>query len=286
LYAGSTLTESNGDATVRWATGWAMGEAGAMAEHGGRTDTGYWHAHDWKRIGMLTPSSNSVLEPVTSRMLAAFGDTVTAHFGRFRVTEISMGQASQSQFDSAPILAAADLLADAKVDVIAWNGTSASWLGFERDEALCREITAATGIPATSTILALNEALRLLRVRRLALVTPYLSEIQERIIANYAAGGIEVVADRRLEDRGNFSFACYTAGHVARLMRETAAVRPDAIAVVCTNFRGTDFIAEIERETGVMVLDSIAVTLWGTLRACGVSPARVTGSGCLFREVA
>jgi maleate isomerase len=259
-----------------------------MAEHGAPTDpdTGYWDAHDWKRIGMLTPSSNSVLEPVTSRMLAAFGNRMTAHFGRFRVTEISMGQASQNQFDSAPILAAADLLADAKVDVIAWNGTSASWLGFERDEALCGQITDATGIPATSTILALNEAIRLLGVRRLALVTPYLSEIQDRIIANYAANGIEIVADRRLEDRGNFSFASYTAEHVARLMRDTAAARPEAIAVVCTNFRGTDFIEDIERETGVLVLDSIAVTLWGTLRACGVSPARIEGWGRLFREVA
>jgi maleate isomerase len=219
-------------------------------------------------------------------MLGAFGNRVTAHFGRFRVTEISMGSASQSQFDSAPILAAADLLADAKVDVIAWNGTSASWLGFERDEALCRQITKATGIPATSTILALNEVMRLLGVRRLALVTPYISEIQERIIANYAAVGVDVVIDRRLEDRGNFSFASYAPEHVARLMREAAAAKPEAIAVVCTNFRGTDFIEAVERDTGIIVLDSIAVTLWGTLRAAGVPPSGVEGWGRLFREVA
>jgi maleate isomerase len=260
-----------------------------MAEHHGRADTplvSKWSERDWTRIGMLTPSSNSVLEPVTSRMLAILGNSVTAHFGRFRVTEISMGAHSRSQFDSAPILAAADLLADAKVDVIAWNGTSASWLGFARDEALCREITERTGIPATSTILALNEAIRLLGVRRLALVTPYLTEIQERIIANYADRGVEVVADRRLEDRGNFSFACYTPEHIATLTCETAAAKPDAIAVVCTNFRGTDLIEEVERETDVIVLDSIAVTLWGTLRACGIPPSRIQNWGRLFRELA
>ena len=33
--------------------------------------------------------------------------------------------------------AGSELLAHAKVDVIAWNGTSASWLGFDRDERLC-----------------------------------------------------------------------------------------------------------------------------------------------------
>ena len=51
---------------------------------------------------------------------------------------------------SGAILAAAGLLGDAKVDVIAWNGTSAAWLGFETDERLCEAITAATGIAATT----------------------------------------------------------------------------------------------------------------------------------------
>lgn len=241
---------------------------------------------DWVRIGMLTPSSNSVLEPLTARMLAPLGNKVTAHFARFRVTEISMGAGSQSQFDQAPILAAADLLADAKVGVIAWNGTSASWLGFDTDAGLCAAITRRTSIAATSTILALNEALRLAGVRRLGLVTPYLSEIQSRIIANYAAIGIETVSDRRLEDRGNFSFARYSPAYVADLVRQAAAAKPDAIAVVCTNFRGADLIEAVERETGVLVLDSVAVTLWATLRRCGIAPATVTGWGRLFRELA
>jgi len=87
-----------------------------------------------KRIGVLTPSSNTALEPLTSAMVAGVPG-VTAHFSRFRVTEISMGDKSQNQFDERTILDAAQLLADAKVDVICWSGTSASWLGFDRDSA-------------------------------------------------------------------------------------------------------------------------------------------------------
>ena len=74
-------------------------------------------------LGMLTPSSNTALEPMTSAMVAGLPE-VSAHFGRFRVTEISLGAQSQGQFELAPILQAASLLADAHVDVIAWNGTS------------------------------------------------------------------------------------------------------------------------------------------------------------------
>ena len=91
------------------------------------------------RLGMLTPSSNTVLEPISSAMLAELPE-VSVHFGRFKVTEIALSQEALQQFDDTEILRAADLLAHAKVDVIAWNGTSASWLGFDRDERLCDRI--------------------------------------------------------------------------------------------------------------------------------------------------
>src|SRR5215212_9183266 len=91
------------------------------------------------RIGMLTPSSNTVLEPTTAAMLSGLAD-VTVHFARFKVTEIALSDEALGQFDDAEILQAAELLAHAKVDVIGWNGTSASWLGFDRDERLCERI--------------------------------------------------------------------------------------------------------------------------------------------------
>ncbi len=67
------------------------------------------------RVGMITPSSNSVLEPVTAAMLADRAD-VTAHFSRLRVTEIALDAPALNQFDPSQMLPAAELLADAKVD--------------------------------------------------------------------------------------------------------------------------------------------------------------------------
>src|SRR5574341_1414399 len=111
---------------------------------------------DRRFLGMLTPSSNTTLEPVTARMLAGLPE-VTPHFGRFRVTEISLGQQALGQFQLEPMLAAAELLADAHCHSICWNGTSAGWLGFERDRELCRAIEARTRVSACSSVLALDE---------------------------------------------------------------------------------------------------------------------------------
>lgn len=119
-------------------------------------------------------------------------------------------------------------------------------------------------------------------MRRLGLATPCLSEIQDRIIANFAARGIEVVADRRLEDLGNYSFAEYAPQQIFGMVREVAAARPDAIAILCANFRGVPIAAEAEAELGIPVLDSVAATAARTLSLIGVPPGRVQGWGSVF----
>lgn len=241
---------------------------------------------DGRRVGMLTPSSNTVLEPYTSAMFAPFGEEASAHFGRFRVVEISMSEASQSQFNLEPILEAAERLAEANPHLIAWNGTSASWLGLEKDRALCDAITERTGVPATSTILAYDALFRGMGVKRLGLVTPYIEDIERRMVANYAAQGIEVVSTARLDEKGNYSFATYPPQQVVGMIEEMAAAKPDAIAIVCTNFRGAPVAEELEGTLGIPVLDSVAVTAARCLKDVGLDPARVTGWGSVFQRVA
>jgi maleate isomerase len=234
-----------------------------------------------KRIGVLTPSSNTALEPLTSAMVAGVPG-VTAHFSRFRVTEISMGDKSQNQFDERAILDAATLLADAKVDVICWSGTSASWLGFERDRALCARITDATGIPATTSVLALNELLAGQGARTLGLVSPYVEDVQQRIVANYAALDIECVAERHLDLTVNFSFAEVGPDTLRAMLREVAQHKPDAITVMCTNLHGAPLVEEMERELGIPIYDSVATVVWKALQLIGVDTRQVKGWGGLF----
>lgn len=233
-------------------------------------------------LGMITPSSNTVLEPATQAILAPLDPGVSAHFQRFRVTRIGADASSLAQFDLSPMVAAAKMLADAHVQVIAWSGTSGAWLGIARDRDLVREITNATGAKATTSVLALEAAMGVLGARRLGLVTPYVSEIQSQIVAEYGARKIEVVAERHFEDPGNFSFSEHGEEEIARAVREVAKARPDAIAILCTNLRGAFVAPLLERETGIPVLDSVSVSVWKSLGLAGISPRKVHGWGRLF----
>ena len=237
------------------------------------------------RIGMLTPSSNTVLEPVTYAMLAGLDD-VSAHFSRFRVTEISLADQALGQFDIEPMLAAARLLADARVDVICWNGTSAGWLGLDQDRRLCNAITEATGIPTTSAVLALVDIFRLLNITDYGLVTPYVNDVQERIRANFASEGFRCAAERHLDQTDNFSFAEVAEPTITTMVRETARAKPQAITVFCTNLRGGPLVQSLEDELGIPILDTVATAIWGALHAVGANTQRISGWGQLFQRVA
>lgn len=234
------------------------------------------------RLGVLTPSSNTALEPLTSALAAAVPGC-SAHFARFKVTEISLSQQALGQFDDSKILAAAELLADARVDVIAWSGTSSGWLGFDADRRLVERIRERTGIPATTAVLALNELLALGGVQRLALVTPYTADVQARIADHYREAGIEVVAERHLGICVNHDFALVEPERLRGLMREVAAERPQAITTFCTNLRAAAMAESVEAELDVPLLDTVSTTVWGALRAAGTDPAAVRGWGRLFQ---
>jgi len=234
------------------------------------------------RLGVLTPSSNTALEPLTSALAAAVPGC-SAHFSRFKVTEIALSDQALGQFDDSKILAAAELLADAKVDAIGWSGTSSGWLGFDADRRLCERITERTGIPATTAVLALNELLALRGVSRLALVTPYTADVQQRIVANYRALDVEVVAERHLDIRVNHAFALVEPQRLRALMREVAEAKPQAITTFCTNLHAAPLAEAVEAELGIPLLDTVSTTVWGLLRAAGAEPSLVSGWGELFR---
>jgi maleate isomerase len=235
-------------------------------------------------LGMLTPSSNTILEAVSTAMVAGLPD-VSMHFSRFRVTEISLSEAALGQFEYTPMLDAASLLADAKVEAICWNGTSASWLGFDKDRDLCAAIADRTAIAATSSVLALGEIFRLTGVERFGLVTPYLDEIQQKIIPNFRKEGFECVAERHLDERVNFSFSETSVETLTEMVRQVARTKPHAITILCTNLRGGPLVEQLEQQIGIPIYDSVATAVWGSLRLANANPRQIQGWGRLLRDI-
>ena len=169
--------------------------------------------------------------------------------------------------------------------MLAWNGTSAGWLGFEADQRLCAAIHRATGIQTRTSVLALNEIFTRTKVKRFALVSPYRDDVQAAIARTYAASGFECIAERHLGLQDNFSFSTVEADRLREMVRAVAKAQPDAITIFCTNLRGAPLVEELESDTGIPVYDTIAAAVWKSLRLAGVDVRRVLGWGRLFREL-
>lgn len=236
-----------------------------------------------KKIGMLTPSSNTILEPVCSRMLFDVPE-VTCHYSRFEVTKISLEPDALKQFDYEPMLRAAELLAHAEVDVIAWNGTSGGWLGLDVDQELCDLITKRTGIPATTSMLAQMEAFAEKNVKTLHLVTPYIPEINTLLAKQYLQhGGIEVVNVQGCAQTVNRSFSQVDYQRIEDMIKTVAASPADGLSIVCTNFPAINKVEYYEQTYNQTMYDTIAVLIWQCLKMVDVDPKKVKGWGKLFQ---
>ncbi len=232
-----------------------------------------------RALGMVTPSANLVVERVTTAILADFPE-VSGHFSRTPV--FGSTDLFPDDYDWDGMMGAARLLAHARPDVIAWNGSKGATLGFAVDREFCRRVTAETGIPAITSTLALEAALQARGARRIALVTPYRGDYQKKLIAGFAREGLDVVAEAHADVADNLDFAAVPDEAIAGMVRRVSASRPEAILTWCTNFPAAYGVGALEREVDIPILDSVTLAVWGALSQIGSADARGRRWGRLF----
>lgn len=235
------------------------------------------------RLGILVPSSNTSLEPLTQAIVASIPN-VSVHFSRFQVLKITLDKDGLGQFEHDKIVAAAQLLADAGVDMIGWSGTSASWLGFDADEKLCAAITASTGIPATTSIIALNKAIQLFGVTEIGLVSPYTDDVQEAIVKTYAGIGLDLHKEKHLSMSTNRDFGSINESTLDNMVDEVVALKVQAVTTLCTNLRAAHRVLHWEQRHGLPVFDTVSTVIWDMLHTLEIDTTPLKSWGIMFTK--
>ncbi len=202
---------------------------------------------------MILPSGNTIVEPFMARFLMARADRVTAHYTRVGVTSVSTGATDQSAR-----IVAAILLADAGVHAIVWHGTGGLWRSLEGDESLCRAITAATGIAATTAALAVVDVIERARLRRIALAVPYTDDIRASIETTLRNRGIACPrwAGLGLSDR----IDRVEPAVIRELIASADHPDAEAIVVACTNFGSAWLVDELRTTFRKPIIDATHAT--------------------------
>jgi maleate isomerase len=230
------------------------------------------------RIGLLVPSSNTTVETEFHRVLP---EGVTLHVGRLFLTTVTT-DSIEKMVES--IDYEARLLASADVDVIILGATAPSFLkGLGYDREMSKRIEDASGKPATTTSTALLEALKTLRISRLALGSAYSPTVNGICASFLDANGHKVVAMKGLDVIDNLQIGRLPVQSAYDVGRAVDTPEAEAIVLACTNWKSVDVIERLESELKKPVLSTTQVSVWGALKKIGYSGS-IPGYGRLLRS--
>jgi maleate isomerase len=218
-----------------------------------------------RHFGVLIPSTNTTAELEYSRLLPPEWQ---AHYARMATSSANKTPFSPPRDEDVDYQA--KMLGNARVEIVFLLQTSASLFADGYCADVSRRVSAAAGVPAFTSAMAIGEAANGLGTRRIALVSPY-SEPVNASAKRYLEGGygLTVVA---LE--GFAATDSYAIGQLGPENARDAFARIDrpeieAFVVPGGNFPTMASIEGWERQFGRPVITTNQAALWAMRQRLG-----------------
>ena len=180
---------------------------------------------------------------------------------------------------------AARRLAERGAEAVAYGCTSGSYvLGSDGDAAIVAQMQAAARTPATTTSSAVVAALRELGVQQVAVLSPHIDDLNERLRAYLETSGCIVASMIGLNRWGDIEAIEpeETRGIIESRVDVPAA---EAVFISCTGMRTAEIINDLESSLGKPVITANQATLWQLANLLGIRNA-VPHRGRLLAEAA
>lgn len=240
-------------------------------------------------LGLVKPGTVDRITQDLWRMTPA-DVNLTLYGTNWSLKMLHSGRFDAAAFDAqrdAILEAVRELLLYHDLDFIAVSGDLIqSAMGPAWDRALRESIQEMAGIPATTAMTALTDALEHVGARRVAVGTPFREEQNDYIRSYLEQAGFSVTAvegyptSNTKEIRTLPENAAYESGKKAFL----AAPGADAIYLSCPVWPSTGAMVPLEQEFGVPVISMFNPILWRGLTAIGYRQP-IHGFGRLLETV-
>ncbi len=230
------------------------------------------------RIGLIIPSSNRLAEPQFQRYAPP---GVGVHVTRLRMT--GKWHKPLNELDPA-IAEAAAALSDTNPGVILFNCTASSMEeGLAGEAHVLEVIQKASGCPAVTTGQAIAEALKLLRLKKLVLISPYIKQTNQHEVHFLREAGFEVIHDLGLGlHGGGDEYINVTPQRWKEIAMENSRATADGYLLSCTNTTMIEVVEDLEQSLKKPVVTSNQAALWACLKRLNIIQS-ITGLGRLFR---
>jgi maleate isomerase len=164
---------------------------------------------------------------------------------------------------------AAMILPDETLDALYYGCTAASVvIGDEAVEAAVH--AAKPDVPVITPSGAARVAFRVLGVRRISILTPYLPETSAPMATYFQGCGLDVVNLTCLGLDDDRVMARVNPATIVTAACETISPDSEALFISCTALRAAEVAGEIEQRIGKPVVTSNQAGIWLTLRRAGI----------------
>ena len=240
------------------------------------------------RVGLIVPSSNVTIETELPALLARHESaTFTFHSSRMRMQEVS--EEGLQTMNAQRERCVAELI-DASCDSLVYGclvAIMAQGPGeHRRVTAAIREqlIGQASMLTVVTSADALIEAIRALEAQRVALVTPYLKPLAQKVVDYIEAEDIEVTDWVALEEPDNAAVARIAGERILAAAHTLDLTKADALILsACVQMPSLSLIELAEAEFDMPVLSAATATAFTLLYRLGL-PTVLPGAGHLLQK--
>ncbi len=225
------------------------------------------------RVGQIVPSSNTTMETEIPAMLrlreTVAEERFSFHSSRMRMKNVVKEELEAMDRDSDRC---ALELSDARVDVLAYAclvAIMSMGRGYHRvSQKRLMQRTSENGAPApvVTSAGALVDALHAMRMKRIAVVCPYMKPLT-RLVVDYIEGeGIEVKDYVALEIPDNLQVAAQDPAELMGIYKRLNLGNIDGLVLsACVQMQSLPSIARVQAESGVPTLSAAVATTWQML---------------------
>ena len=130
--------------------------------------------------------------------------------------------------------------------------------------------TSRPGVSVVTPIGAVLKALAALQVRKIAVVTPYVQEVNMAVAGVLTSAGIEIVSARTLDQLSGEEMFRTPSSTFMEAALEADCPEAEAIFISCTGIIVSPFLYELEQRLGKPVISSNQAIAWQCREIAGV----------------
>ncbi|MBD1159062.1 aspartate/glutamate racemase family protein [Pelagibacterales bacterium SAG-MED19] len=231
------------------------------------------------RVGLITLASDFRIEKDFNNVI--YGKGIDLYCNRIHCYNPLTNETLKKMADDIPKVTK-DILPDQKLDCVAYGCTSGT-IAAGYQSVFDRVNLAKPNTKVTTPITSAINALKILKIKKLSIFTPYTDEINQSVINYFKKENIEITQLTYFDIASDLDIGKVDPEHLFDVLSKIDLSNSDALFVSCTALPVLSIIKDLEKKNGKIVLSSNQTLIWDTLKNINYNN-KVEGFGKLFNN--